>query len=45
MKKEGGESIRICPKSRSCESPTTDRVLGDFSMAQANWNESDGKIR
>ena len=44
MKKEGRESIRIYPESRSCESPTTDRVLGDFAMVQMNWIESGGKI-
>ena len=44
MKKEGGESIRIYPEFRSCESPTTDRVLGDFTMVQMNWIESGGKI-
>ena len=44
MKKEGRESIRIYPELRSCESPTTDRVLGDFSMVQMNWIESGGKI-
>ena len=44
MKKEGRDSIQIYPESRSCESPTTDRVLGDFSMVQMNWIESGGKI-
>ncbi|MGC8562846.1 MAG: hypothetical protein ACP5NO_06600 [Thermoplasmata archaeon] len=44
MKKEGRESIRIYPESRSCESPTTDRVLGDFATVQMNWIESGGKI-
>ncbi|EQD75497.1 hypothetical protein B1B_02092, partial [mine drainage metagenome] len=37
MKKEGRNSIQIYPEFRSCESPTTDRVLGDFSMVQMNW--------
>ncbi|EQB68450.1 MAG: Transposase-like protein [Thermoplasmatales archaeon Gpl] len=44
MKKEGRESIRIYPEYRSCESPTTDRVLGDFTMVQMNWIESGGKM-
>ena len=44
MKKEGRESIRIYPEYRSCESPTTDRVLGDFAMVQMNWIESGGKM-
>ena len=44
MKKEGKGSIRIYPEYRSCESPTTDRVLGDFAMVQMNWIESGGKI-
>ena len=44
MKKEERKSIRICPEFRSCESPTTDRVLGDFSMVQMNWIEADGKM-
>ena len=44
MKMEGKESIQIYPEFRSCESPTTDRVLGDFSMVQMNWIESGGKI-
>jgi transposase len=44
MKREGRDSIQIYPELRSCESPTTDRVLGDFSMVQMNWIESDGKI-
>ena len=37
-------SIQIYPEFRSCESPTTDRVLGDFSMVQMNWIEADGKV-
>ena len=44
MKKEERKSIRIYPEFRSCESPTTDRVLGDFSMVQMNWIEADGKM-
>ena len=44
MKKEDRKSIRIYPEFRSCESPTTDRVLGDFSMVQMNWIEADGKM-
>ena len=44
MKKERKGSIRIYLEYRSCESPTTDRVLGDFSMVQMNWIESGGKI-
>ena len=44
MKKEERKSIRISPEFRSCESPTTDRVLGDFSMVQMNWIEVDGKM-
>ena len=44
MKKEERKSIRIYPEFRSCESPTTDRVLGDFSMVQMNWIEVDGKM-
>ena len=44
MAKEERKSIRIYPEFRSCESPTTDRVLGDFSMVQMNWIEIDGKV-
>jgi transposase len=44
MMKEGRKSIRIYPEFRSCESPTTDRVLGDFSMVQMNWIEAGGKM-
>ena len=44
MAKEERKSIRIYPEFRSCESPTTDRVLGDFSMVQINWIEVDGKV-
>ena len=44
MKKEERKSIRIYPEFRSCESPTTDRVLGGFSMVQINWIEADGKM-
>ena len=44
MKKEGKGSIRIYPEYRSCESPTTDRVLGDFAMVQINWIKSGRKI-
>ncbi len=44
MKKEGRNSIQIYPESRSCESPTTDRVLGSFSTVQMNWIEAGGKI-
>jgi transposase len=44
MVKEGRKSIRIYPEFRSCESPTTDRVLGDFSLVQLNWIEAGGKI-
>ena len=44
MAGEERKSIRIYPEFRSCESPTTDRVLGDFSMVQMNWIEIDGKV-
>ena len=44
MAKEERKSIRIYPEFRSCESPTTDRVMGDFSMVQMNWIEIDGKV-
>ena len=44
MMKEDRKSIKIYPEFRSCESPTTDRVLGDFSMVQLNWIEAGGKI-
>ena len=44
MAGEERKSIRIYPEFRSCESPTTDRVLGDFSMVQMNWIEADGKM-
>ena len=44
MKKGDRKSIQIYPEFRSCESPTTDRVLGDFSLVQLNWIEAGGKI-
>ncbi|MHB8561825.1 MAG: IS1634 family transposase [Thermoplasmataceae archaeon] len=44
MMKEERKSIQIYPEFRSCESPTTDRVLGDFSLVQLNWIEAGGKI-
>lgn len=44
MKKERRKSIQIYPELRSCESPTTDRVLGDFAIVQMNWIESNGKV-
>ncbi len=44
MKKANKKSIRIYPESRSCESPTTDRVLRDFNMVQMNWIETGGKM-
>ena len=44
MKKGDRKSIQIYPEFRSCDSPTTDRVLGDFSLVQLNWIEAGGKI-
>ncbi len=44
IKKGKRKSIRIYPELRSCESPTTDCVLGDFAMVQMNWIESSGKV-
>lgn len=44
MAKEERKSILIYPEFRSCQSPTTDRVLGDFSMVQMNWIEAGGKM-
>ncbi len=44
MMKEDMKSIQIYPEFRSCESPTTDRILGDFSLVQLNWIEAGGKI-
>lgn len=44
MMNEEIKSVRIYPEFRSCESPTTDRVLGDFSMVQMNWIEAGGKV-
>ena len=44
MTRENRKSIQIYPEFRSCESPTTDRVLGDFSMVQLNWIEVKGKV-
>jgi len=43
MKKEGRSSIQIYPELRSCESPTTDRILDNLSMIQTNWIEADNK--
>ncbi|MHB1637510.1 MAG: IS1634 family transposase [Thermoplasmataceae archaeon] len=43
MKKEGRSSIQIYPELRSCESPTTDRILDNLSMIQMNWIEADNK--
>ena len=43
MVKGEKKSIQIYPEFRSCESPTADRVLGDFSLVQLNWIEAGGK--
>ena len=44
MVREDKKSIRIYPEFRSCQSPTTDWVLGGFSLVQISWIESGGKI-
>lgn len=42
MMRESRKAIWIDPESRACYSPTTGRVLGDFSTGQMNWIESGG---
>ncbi|HIH59628.1 MAG: hypothetical protein M1462_01425 [Candidatus Thermoplasmatota archaeon] len=44
MMKENRKSIQIYPEFKSCKSPTTDRVLADFSLVRLNWIEAGGKI-